>query len=754
MSASGIAVADVWEIKSRILTAADGWSGTITSIEIETLTAKSVDIDYIVLGKPSANQTSLNDLTFRATTIEQDINAKTGMMATYAKTAEVTALGYQTDKNVNELIDTFNSTWQVSATWQEFYGKINTGTEAEPIWQDDPNDVGVLAKAGAAQLWIDSANTTIRNQVINYNAEEGSIDEQVNTAQTEIKAAKGKIISQVASIQGLELTDKANNIDDVINAYNAFLSTDQSERQAVDISYVKRESKANTEKHIAVAAEALTVAAKVDSSAADIVNINKAVANSQSALATTQQTLTAAIDKGDNAAIAQANDYTRTAIGYCVDSAGNITSDEGAVLCIATPGNSWVDGPLAEFIRNLQISKGENTASLTDIRQVFETKDGQLIARGGMVSDVKGRISGFLNHNDGVETGLDFISDNIRFLKPKTFEQAFHWDADNDTFVFSGTLLLKDPDGNKILDKDGMDWAKMGGTGKPADNATNTTKTSQLTDDSKLGNTADWPSIGGTGKPADNATNTTKTSQLTDDSKLGNTADWPSIGGTGKPADNATNTTKTSQLTDDSKLGENALWASVGGTGKPANNATKNTGALANKDTVNTAEIKLNAVTTPTGFNSFNNTFTEAQYDAAPKTDGKYVEIKQFDVTRADTYSAPLLVNLSILSRHKAFISVSNPGSVDAVQLRITVKDANGVLKYGVTVPEVKVSDGSRKSWRSPYVSTMFSLKTAAFSGDAKIYIGFYQQNTFISTNVHHWPLDFTLTGSALDAKR
>jgi hypothetical protein len=109
---------------------------------------------------------------------------------------------------------------------------------------------------------------------------------------------------------------------------------------------------------------------------------------------------------------------------------------------------------------------------------------------------------------------------------------------------------------------------------------------------------------------------------------------------------------------------------------------------------------------------------------------------------------------LNILSRHKAFIGSSNPGSVDAVQFRITVKDANGVLKYGVTVPDVKVSDGARSSWRSPYVSTMFSLKTAAFSGDAKIYIGFYQQNTFISTNVHHWPLDFTLTGSALDAKR
>ena len=156
------------------------------------------------------------------------------------------------------------------------------------------------------------------------------------------------------------------------------------------------------------------------------------------------------IEDDDVTTLALAKEFTRTAVGYCLDSSGQITQEDDAVVCIGD-GGSWVEGALAEFVRNLQVSKGGSSASINDIRQVFEDKDGNLVARGGMTNDVNGRVSGFVNNNDGEVGKFDIISDVFRvgtvLSDGSTFIPSLYLDqtdAANPVMVFKGRLELGD----------------------------------------------------------------------------------------------------------------------------------------------------------------------------------------------------------------------------------------------------------------------------------------------------------------------
>ncbi|MCG9624647.1 phage tail protein [Vibrio mediterranei] len=161
----------------------------------------------------------------------------------------------------------------------------------------------------------------------------------------------------------------------------------------------------------------------------------------------------AAIDK-DN--LAHSLEYTRTAVGYCVDAQGNITDHNNAVMCVQA-GNSWIDGPLAEFIRNLQIQTASgDKASIGSMMQVFEKEDdGGLVARGSMTSDVNGKISGFISNNDGQKSQLDFIADHTRIGvidDQGNFQSLFWLNAITKTLSIKAQLILTD--GHTVTDID------------------------------------------------------------------------------------------------------------------------------------------------------------------------------------------------------------------------------------------------------------------------------------------------------------
>lgn len=484
-----------WETTQIDLTGIEGYTGTITALKIDL---GHVDIDFIEIGKRGANDLALNDITTRATILENDIDAATGVMAQYATTAWVNDLGYQTQSNVNEIIDTFNTTYQISATLQEF------------------NDNGTLEKANNAQQFINGAEAYITSQITAFNAAEGGVDAQFANVEQTLDALNGTISENIVQVQGLELDLQEANLNDVIAAANQFIQGNELAEQGLKLAVAQTKLTANTTTLESVAAETLELAAQYNSNLGLITTLNQAFADEQQAtverderyqatfenvtarfsdvtraistineantvrdqefesfvadtvssfdevaetfasqnqaFTTLEQTLTSKIntetDNAKNEAIATAQEYTRTAVGYCVDAEGNITSENDAVQCVSA-GGSWVDGPLAEYIANMQISDGDQTASIKQLRQLFTTVDGKLVARGGWTLDNNGRVTGVAGYNDGEIANLDLVGDVIRqgVMVGETFVPTSYVDNSdpmNPVHTFKGKMILGD----------------------------------------------------------------------------------------------------------------------------------------------------------------------------------------------------------------------------------------------------------------------------------------------------------------------
>lgn len=448
-----------WETKSIDLNAVEGYSGEVTIIKLELGHA---DIDFIEIGKRSVNDLALNDITARTTMLENDIDAGTGIMAQYATTNWVNELGYQTQSNVNAIIDSFNATYQISATLQEF----------------SENDT--LTKANNAQQFINGAEAYIESRITAFNNEEGSVNAQFSDVTQRLDALNGTITDNIVQVRGLELDLRDANLNDVIAAVNDFNLNHELTGQSFQLAVANQELKARTDELESVASYTLELGAQFNFNLSAIRQLNYAFANEveastqryeefnsftgetsakfqevaetfsnqTQAFSTIEEGLISRIEDESSLTLAEAKKYTRTAVGYCLDAEGNITSQSDAVQCV-TDGGSWVDGPLAEYISNLQISDGESTASIKELKQVFKKVNGELVARGGWVLDNNGRAVSVAGYNDGETGNLDLVADVIRHgvMVGDTFIPTIYvdnTDPTNPVHTFRGRMVLGD----------------------------------------------------------------------------------------------------------------------------------------------------------------------------------------------------------------------------------------------------------------------------------------------------------------------
>ena len=416
-----------WETKTIDLSGIEGYTGEITQLTIDL---GHVDVDFIEVGKRGVNDLALNDITARATLLENDIDAATGVMAQYATTNWVNNLGYQTQSNVNAILNTFDTTYQVSATLQSF----------------DAN--GTLEKANNAQQFINGAEAYITSQITAFNAAEGSVNAQFATVEQKLDAINGTIEQSIVQIQGLDAElDNANLNDVLLSAKQLFQGSKLAEQEA-KIAVAQTGLQANASEIESLASFRLDLQAQFNQAGANFFELAQIVANDVQSLAQTEQTLIAKINDDTSEALASAQEYTRTAVGYCVDENGQITSENDAVKCVAANG-SWVNGPLAEFISNMQISDGDSTASIKELKQVFKKVNGELVARGGWVLDNNGRAVSVAGYNDGETGNLDLVADVIRqgVMVGNTFVPTSYidnTDPANPVHTFKGRMVLGD----------------------------------------------------------------------------------------------------------------------------------------------------------------------------------------------------------------------------------------------------------------------------------------------------------------------
>jgi len=385
-------VGNDWQTLQVDATGTDGYTGVITILEFNL---GECDIDFIEVGKRGANDLALNDIKLRTTTLENDIDGGTGIMAQYATTAWVDELGYQTQSNVDAILNTFDTTYKVSATLQEF------------------SDNDTLQKANNAEQFINGAEAYIKSQITSFNAAEGGIDSKFSNVDQKLDALDGSINQNIVQVRGLELDLKNADLNAILAAANDLLRNNELQKQGVKLAIAETNLKANANDLESVAQSTLDLFTIFDKSQASFNELVDVVSKDGQALVTVEQNLKAKIEDDTNKALATAQEYTRTAIGYCVDAEGNITSENDAVKCV-TDGGLWVDGPLAEYIANMQISDGDETASIKELRQLFKTVDGKLVARGGWTLDNNGRVTGIAGYNDGDIASLDLVGDVIR----------------------------------------------------------------------------------------------------------------------------------------------------------------------------------------------------------------------------------------------------------------------------------------------------------------------------------------------------
>ncbi|MDC9609972.1 hypothetical protein [Pseudoalteromonas sp. GABNS16H] len=426
------------------------------------------------------------------------VNLPSVQKAIELSAAYVNEQGYQTQSNVSQLIDTFNSNYSITATLQEF------------------NQNDTLEKANNAQQFINAAEGYIKEQITVFNAAEGSVNAKFANVEQTLDAINGTISNNIVQVQGLELDLENKNLNDVINSVNQLLKNNELTKEGAKLAVAQTELKAQTDEIESVASQALELAAIFEQASGQITVLNQIVANEKQAavvrderylatfdtvtarfsdvttaiatideantvrdqefesfvadtissfdevaetfasqnqaFTTLSQTLTSKIendtDQAKNEAIATAQEYTRTAVGYCVDAEGNITSENDAVVCV-DQGGSWVQGPLAEYISNLQISDGESTASIKELKQVFKKVNGELVARGGWVLDNNGRAVSVAGYNDGETGNLDLVADVIRHgvMVGETFVPTIYvdnTDPANPVQTVRGRMVLGD----------------------------------------------------------------------------------------------------------------------------------------------------------------------------------------------------------------------------------------------------------------------------------------------------------------------
>jgi len=338
-------------------TGAAGYTGTITSLEFDL---GPCDIDFIEVGKRGANDLALADITSRTTELEQDINAATGIMGQYATTAWVNALGYQTQSNVQTLIDSFNAQYSIATTLQEFAAN-NT-----------------IVKANTAQLWIDASDAIIKSQVISVLNSEDGVNQRISSAEQSIDAMAGEISQSITQVAGLALDVKDQSLSDILNEYNQLIQNNELAAQSVSLAIANQKLTAVTDDIKSLATQTLELAGLYGQNAAFLTSLNSAFANEITARTSSERELRAEIIREGTRSVAQANERLEAVVGYCIDADGNRVDEADALACIAA-GHEWIAGPLVELINNYTAvfvgTQGYQTAA--NVQQFISTFDGQ-----------------------------------------------------------------------------------------------------------------------------------------------------------------------------------------------------------------------------------------------------------------------------------------------------------------------------------------------------------------------------------------
>lgn len=450
-------------VKNLNLAEEPTYTGTVTGLRIVLGDSVSdeYEIDSITIGKPSAQLEALDGVTAQVNELGIEVDAINGQLSSFVTTAYYDE-NTVTLNNVTQVLDGEEAIISLKAT------------------QTELNEQGTVSKANSASIWVDGADANIRSGVVSFNAEEGSIDDQIagltgslNTVEQELSTIDGASIrSQLVSINRLEiesedlaesqfyaelkLLDQRNKdleLGDSVALANQSIEAITTEQDALAQSVIELQASSGTlEGQVnANTQQILTAKTDIEGNAQAIATLNVSVESAEGDIATAHQQIQAISDEqGVQAqAITELETQTETIDGQVTVNATEIASVRADV-----------DGNFQSII-GLQTSVSNVEGELTDAQLLLDsTVDelGNVASRAYLgVSDIvdgKREITGVTF--DSSDNGLRFKGD-IFELATNNDETALYYNSTDNAWIFDGRLIIGGYAINSEADIRGLD---------------------------------------------------------------------------------------------------------------------------------------------------------------------------------------------------------------------------------------------------------------------------------------------------------
>ncbi len=249
---------------------------------------------------------------------------------------------------------------------------------------------------------------------------------------------------------------------------------DQNNSNEAEFSNVK---KLITDESEARGIQVETLETKTDETNAEVVNLSQTVSTQTSALSQQITSLSSTVDTNKvqstalftslsqatatetaarvqqdnqltakiNEDVAEAKDEATAAIGYCTIG-GNVSSHDNKISCEAATG-TWVESPLAQAVRNVQVTSGASTATVGSMYSAQVDVHGQIIGKATIGVNVNGEFTGLDIVNGGSQNEMVFKAGGFKF-KDSTGADQLSYSAG--TWNFTGTVRAEKIQGDVV----------------------------------------------------------------------------------------------------------------------------------------------------------------------------------------------------------------------------------------------------------------------------------------------------------------
>lgn len=407
------------------------------------LTAAEVDIDGLNATVTTlATATELSLVAGRVTTAEQAIDALEGQITTKVDTTTFNALETRVtsaESTLTAIGDVAQITNAVTAT-RLLAREVDANAEADlrALLQGDRaqrDQVAAIAAARqelradvsdglsaeaaarlALQVRIGQAEASLATESITRASETSALAAQITSLEASTDSSIGELTASITAEQQARTDEDSALALSITNLNASFSAAITAEQQA---------------RVTAITSEAETRAAAINAEAdARIAAIAQEANDRGEALITEAQARIDAINEeraqtlADVAAEATARQAAVTSLTASIEQEAIARAD--------------ADGAIAASLTSLTTQVGEHTATLT---QYGESIDG-LEARQGVRLDVNGRVTGYVQNNDGTQGNFIIVADNFEVVDPDT-GVAF-LDADEDGLKLRNGRVIMD----------------------------------------------------------------------------------------------------------------------------------------------------------------------------------------------------------------------------------------------------------------------------------------------------------------------